>query len=53
VAIADLNIEAAQTLAAHCGIPKVTASAEEIIADPAIEAVLICSSTEHARRSYR
>jgi myo-inositol 2-dehydrogenase/D-chiro-inositol 1-dehydrogenase len=45
VAIADLNIEAAQTLAAHCGIPKATASAEEIIADPAVEAVMICSTT--------
>ncbi len=46
LSIADVNHEAAQTLAAHCGIPKVAASAAEIIADPAIEAVLICSSTD-------
>jgi myo-inositol 2-dehydrogenase/D-chiro-inositol 1-dehydrogenase len=46
MAIADVNREAAQTLAAHCGIPEVAASAAEIIADPAIEAVLICSSTD-------
>jgi myo-inositol 2-dehydrogenase/D-chiro-inositol 1-dehydrogenase len=46
VAIADVNLQAAQTLAAHCSIPKVIASAEEILGDPAIEAVLICSSTD-------
>jgi len=46
MAIADVNHEAAQSLAAHCGIPKVAASSTEIIADPAIEAVLICSSTD-------
>ena len=46
MAIADVNREAAEALAARCGIPKVAASAEEILADPAIEAVLICSSTD-------
>ncbi len=46
MAIADVNREAAQTLAAYCAIPNVTASAAEIFADPAIEAVLICSSTD-------
>jgi myo-inositol 2-dehydrogenase / D-chiro-inositol 1-dehydrogenase len=46
MAIADVNHEAAQSLAAHCGIPKVAASSTKIIADPAIEAVLICSSTD-------
>lgn len=45
VAIADINREAAQTLAARCNIPKVAASSDEILADPQIEAVLICSST--------
>jgi len=45
VAIADLNREAAEQLAARCGIPKVAESSEEIFADPRIEAVLICSST--------
>ena len=45
VAIADINREAAQALAAHCNIPKVTVSSDDIIADPQIEAVLICSAT--------
>jgi myo-inositol 2-dehydrogenase/D-chiro-inositol 1-dehydrogenase len=46
MAIADVNHDAAQSLAAHCGIPKVAASASDIITDPAIDAVLICSSTD-------
>lgn len=46
VAVADVNREAAESLAAHCGIPKVAASCTEILSDPAIEAVLICSSTD-------
>ncbi len=45
VAITDLNREAAEQVAARCGIPKVAESSEEIFADPRIEAVLICSST--------
>src|SRR6266568_2646164 len=45
LAIADVNREAAQTLAARCGIPTVSESSAEIFANPAIEAVLICSST--------
>jgi len=32
-------------LAARCNILKVAASSDEILADPQIEAVLICSST--------
>ncbi len=44
-AITDVNREAAATLAAHCNIPKVVASSAEIIADPSIDAVLICSPT--------
>src|SRR5580698_4323679 len=46
LAITDINREAAQALAARCGIPKVADSAEAILADPAIDAVLICSSTD-------
>jgi myo-inositol 2-dehydrogenase/D-chiro-inositol 1-dehydrogenase len=46
LAITDLNRAAAEQVAARCGIPKVAVGAEEIFADPAIEAVLICSSTE-------
>jgi len=45
VAIADLNGEAAQAVAARCNIPKVAASPAEIIADPEIDAVLICAPT--------
>jgi myo-inositol 2-dehydrogenase/D-chiro-inositol 1-dehydrogenase len=45
VAITDIKREAAQTLAASCGIPTVAESSEAILANPQIEAVLICSST--------
>ena len=45
VAIADLNRKAAEDVAARCGIRTVAESSEEILADPRIEAVLICSST--------
>jgi myo-inositol 2-dehydrogenase/D-chiro-inositol 1-dehydrogenase len=45
VAITDVNREAAQALAARCGIPTVAESSDAILADPQIEAVLICSST--------
>jgi myo-inositol 2-dehydrogenase / D-chiro-inositol 1-dehydrogenase len=44
-AIADLDMGAAAAVARRCGIPKVAANADEIFKDPAIEAVLICSST--------
>jgi myo-inositol 2-dehydrogenase/D-chiro-inositol 1-dehydrogenase len=46
VAITSRNGETAQSVAARCGIPKVTASHQEILADPAIDAVVICSSTD-------
>ncbi len=45
VSIADVNGEAAETLAARCGIPKVVASAEEVIGDAKVDAVLICTPT--------
>ena len=45
VTITDVNREAAQQVAARCNIPTVAVSSEEILADPQIEAVLICSST--------
>lgn len=45
VAITDVNRDAAQSLAARCGIPNVAESSGEILANPQIEAVLICSST--------
>jgi myo-inositol 2-dehydrogenase/D-chiro-inositol 1-dehydrogenase len=45
MAIADVCREAAQAVAARCGIPVVAESSAEILADPRIDAVLICSST--------
>jgi len=46
VAVTDVNRAAAEALAAKLGIQKVAASATELIQDPEIEAVLICSSTD-------
>jgi myo-inositol 2-dehydrogenase/D-chiro-inositol 1-dehydrogenase len=46
LAITDVSLQAAQLVADRCGIPKVAASSAEILADPAIEAVLICTSTD-------
>ena len=46
VAIADLNVEAAREVAERCGIPRAVRYSEEILNDPAIDAVLICSPTE-------
>jgi myo-inositol 2-dehydrogenase/D-chiro-inositol 1-dehydrogenase len=46
LAITDLNREAAERVAACCGIPAVAGSVDQILADPAIKAVLICSSTD-------
>jgi myo-inositol 2-dehydrogenase / D-chiro-inositol 1-dehydrogenase len=44
-AITDIDEEAARRLAEACGISRVAASAEEILAASDINAVLICSST--------
>ena len=41
----DVNRAAAESVAARCGIPTVAASSDEILANPRVEAVLICSST--------
>jgi len=46
VAITDVNAAASQEVASRLGIPKVASGAAEIFADPAIDAVLICSSTD-------
>ena len=45
VAVADIVVETAQALAAVYGIPYVTEDYREIVNDPKIEAVLICTST--------
>jgi myo-inositol 2-dehydrogenase / D-chiro-inositol 1-dehydrogenase len=44
-AIADINGDAAQEVAERCGIPRVATDSKEILSDPAIDAVLICSPT--------
>lgn len=50
LAVADINLAAAQQLAAACGVPKVTDDYREVLEDRAIDAVLICSGTDtHAR----
>jgi myo-inositol 2-dehydrogenase/D-chiro-inositol 1-dehydrogenase len=43
--VADANIEAAKPWLRELGIPKLTKDYNEILKDPEIEAVLICSST--------
>jgi myo-inositol 2-dehydrogenase / D-chiro-inositol 1-dehydrogenase len=45
-AITDVNQEAARAVAERCGIENVAESSTEILADPRVEAVLICSSTD-------
>ena len=45
IAVTDANRVAAEQLAARCGIPTVAASSKELLADPRIDAVLICSPT--------
>ena len=45
-AITDVNQEAARAVAERCGIESVAESSTEILADPRVEAVLICSSTD-------
>ena len=45
VAVADVNVESAKAVAERCGIAKVAATADEVIGDARIEAVLICTPT--------
>lgn len=44
--LTDVNQEAARKTAAEVGVEKVAASFDEILADPGIDAVVICSSTD-------
>jgi myo-inositol 2-dehydrogenase/D-chiro-inositol 1-dehydrogenase len=44
--IADLNPKAAQAVASRCNIPKIVSSGAELITDPEIDAVVICSPTD-------
>jgi len=45
-AVVDVNAEAARSLAQRCSIPRVGASPNDVLSDPEIDAVLICSSTD-------
>jgi len=50
LAIADANPAAAEQVAARLGIPRATGEAAELLEDPQIGALLICSPTDsHAR----
>ncbi|SEF60922.1 myo-inositol 2-dehydrogenase [Bryocella elongata] len=50
VAITDANRASAEEVAALYGIPTVAASSAELLANPEIDAVLVCSSTDtHAQ----
>src|SRR5690349_7184530 len=49
-AIADVNLEAARALAARLHVPAAMDDYHAILADPSVDAVAICSSTDtHAR----
>lgn len=45
VAITDVDLKLAEEAAERYGIPRVAETSEEILADPGVDAVLICSST--------
>jgi len=44
-AVADPNLDAARELSARCGCPRAVSAADELLSDTALDAVLICSST--------
>jgi myo-inositol 2-dehydrogenase/D-chiro-inositol 1-dehydrogenase len=46
ISIADVNRQAAADVAGRCRIAEVVPTGEDIVADPRIDAVLICSSTD-------
>jgi len=46
VSITDLNRKAAEEVAARCGIKEIAESSEAVFADPRVDAVVICSSTD-------
>lgn len=53
VAVTDVVAESAKTLAAQFGIPKVYGDYRELVNDPEIDAVFVCSSTDtHSTIAY-
>lgn len=50
LAVSDIDLEAARKCAAECRIPKAIQDHREIMEDPDIEAIFVCSSTDtHAQ----
>jgi len=49
-AVADIDLKAAQQVADQCHAPRACREAQELLTDPSIQAVAICSATDtHAR----
>ncbi|NLF00249.1 MAG: inositol 2-dehydrogenase [Anaerolineales bacterium] len=46
LAVADVALDAAQQLAGRLGVPRATARYQDVLEDPHIDAVLICSSSD-------
>jgi myo-inositol 2-dehydrogenase/D-chiro-inositol 1-dehydrogenase len=46
VAVADVNPSAAQAVASRCNVPTILSSGSDLIRDPEIDAVAICSPTD-------
>ncbi len=52
IVVSDVNVEAARSVATQFNVPTVVADYKEVLADPEIEAVIICSATDtHAQIS--
>ncbi|PIE32944.1 inositol 2-dehydrogenase [candidate division KSB3 bacterium] len=45
-AVSDVYLDSARACAAECGIPKAVGDHQEIMSDPDIDAIFICSSTD-------
>ncbi|MCC6799195.1 MAG: Gfo/Idh/MocA family oxidoreductase, partial [Anaerolineae bacterium] len=46
LAVADVRLDAAHALAQTLNIPQATAGYQDVLANPDIDAVLVCSSTD-------
>jgi len=46
VCMTDLDRDVAQRVATRCGIPTVAASSKDVLCDPGVDAILICSATD-------
>jgi myo-inositol 2-dehydrogenase/D-chiro-inositol 1-dehydrogenase len=48
-AVSDLYLEPIREWADRMGIPKVTSNVQDVLKDPEIDAVFICTSTAHSQ----